>query len=124
MRRVLFMRILPWLMLFGGSRLLAAVPVDVSGVRAGPVTVTSTTESVTVHWRDEGNRAWSAEFSLEPKAPLISSIAVDGAPVVERARPFYQCTTGKRRRGWDEFFDFPPSHPDGTHTYAGELNLK
>jgi len=106
------------------SALHAAVPFDQSGVRAGPVTVTSTADAVTVHWSDEANRPWSAEFSLDPKAPLIRSIQVNGAAVVENARPFYQCTTGKRRGGWDEFFDFPPSHPDGTRSFSGELRLE
>src|SRR5260370_29310380 len=110
--------------LFVVSVLHAAVPFDGWGVRPGPVTVTSTTDVVTVHWNDEANRPWSAEFSLDPKAPLIRSIQVNGAAVVENARPFYQCTTGKRRGGWDEFFDFPPSHPGGTHSFSGELRLE
>jgi len=112
------------IVLFVLSALHAAVPFDQSGVRAGPVTVTSTADAVTVHWSDEANRPWSAEFSLDPKAPLIRSIQVNGAAVVENARPFYQCTTGKRRGGWDEFFDFPPSHPDGTRSFSGELRLE
>ena len=102
----------------------AAVPFDGSGVRPGPVAVTSTADVVTVRWRDEAQREWSAEFSLDPKAALIRSIAVNGAAVVENARPFYQCTTGKRRGGWDEFFDLPPSHPDGTRSFAGALQLQ
>lgn len=112
------------IVLFVLSALHAAVPFDQSGVRAGPVTVTSTADAVTVHWSDEANHPWSAEFSLDPKAPLIRSIQVNGAAVVENARPFYQCTTGKRRGGWDEFFDFPPSHPDGTRSFSGELRLE
>src|SRR5260370_4687126 len=110
--------------LFVVSVLHAAVPFDGSGVRPGPVTVTSTTDVVTVHWNDEANRPWSAEFSLDPKAPLIRSIQVNGAAVVENARPFYQCTTGKRRGGWDEFFDLPPPHPGGTRSCQGDLRLE
>ena len=106
------------------SALHAAVPFDQSGVRPGPVTVTSTADAVTVHWSDEAQRPWSAEFSLDPKGPLIRSIKANGASVVENARPFYQCTTGKRRGGWDEFFDFPPSHPDGTRSFSRELRLE
>ncbi|HZT31715.1 MAG TPA: hypothetical protein VFA33_17645 [Bryobacteraceae bacterium] len=101
-----------------------AVPLDLSGVRPGPVTVTSTAASATVHWSDEAGRAWTAEFSLDPQAPLITSIAMGGAPVVEHARPFYQCQTGKRRGGWDAFFDFPPSHPEGTRAFLGEFALQ
>src|SRR5438045_7122779 len=91
--------------------LQAAVPFDSSGVRPGPVTLTSTADSATAHWSDDANRAWTAEFSLEPRAALITAIKVNGALVVDHARPFYQCTTGKRRGGWDQFFDLPPSHP-------------
>ena len=115
------LRILTVLLL---CRLAAAVTLDVSGVRPGPVTVTSTASAATVRWNDEADRPWTAEFSLEPRAPLITAIAAGGARVIERARPFYQCTTGKRRGGWDAFFDFPPSHPDGTRTFLAEFNLK
>ena len=105
------------------SSLATAVTLDVAGVRPGPVMVSSTAASATVKWTDEANRPWTAEFSLDPRAPLITAISVNGASVIERARPFYQCTTGKRRGGWDAFFDFPPSHPEGTHTYQGTVTL-
>jgi hypothetical protein len=106
------------------GEIAGAVEIDLSGVRAGPATVNATAQAATVHWSDEANRPWTAEFSLDPRAPLITSIAVSGAPVIARARPFYQCTSGKRRGGWDEFFDFPPSHPDGTRTFLGQFTLK
>ena len=96
----------------------AAVQVDVSGVRPGPIAVETSATSLTVRWRDEGGQPWSAEFSLDAKAPLLTAIAHNGEPVIVRARPFYQCTTGKRRGGWDQFFDLPPSHPEGTHSYT------
>jgi hypothetical protein len=105
-------------------RFALAVPLDVSAVRPGPVTITTTPSSATVHWSDEANRPWTAEFSLDPKGPLVTTIAMSGAPVIEQARPFYQCTTGKRRGGWDAFFDFPPTHPEGTRTFQSEFNLK
>ncbi|HMC60072.1 MAG TPA: hypothetical protein VKJ01_12835, partial [Candidatus Solibacter sp.] len=73
--------------------LQAAVPLDIAGVRPGPVTVTSTPDSVTARWTDEANSAWTAEFSLDPKAALITAIKVNGAVVIDHARPFYQCTT-------------------------------
>jgi hypothetical protein len=97
----------------------AAVQVDVSAVKPGPIAVDFSPASLTVRWKDEAGRPWTAEFSLDPKAPLITAIAMDGAPVITRARPFFQCTTGKRRGGWDQFFDLPPSHPEGTHSYQG-----
>ena len=102
----------------------AAVQPDLSAVKQGPIAVESRPESLTVRWKDEGTGAWSAEFSLDPKGPLITAIALNRAPVITRARPFFQCTTGKRRGGWDQFFDLPPSHPEGTHSYQGVFALK
>jgi hypothetical protein len=46
-------------------------------------------------------------FSLDPTKPLITAINVDGNTIVEQARPYYRITTGKRKSGWDAFFDFP-----------------
>src|SRR5690349_3558528 len=100
-----------------------AVPVDLSGVRPGPVAVGSTGGSLVVTWPDEKARVWRAAFSLDPAQPLITSIALGGKPVVERARPLYWCSTGVRRGGWDQFFDFPPSHPQGTRRFIGDFHL-
>ena len=47
----------------------------------------------------------------------------NGKTVVQSAAPLYNCQTGKRRGGFDEFFDFPPSHPDGTRSFIGQLQL-
>src|SRR5260370_20760458 len=105
-------------------RLALGVSLDVSGVRPGPVSLPAPATWATVQWSDESDRPWTAEFSVDPKAPLITSIAVNGVAVIARARPFYQCSTGKRRGGWDAFFDFPPSHPEGTRSFLGEFNLK
>jgi hypothetical protein len=102
----------------------AAVPVDLSAVKQGPVTVDSGTTSLTVRWKDEAARPWTAEFSLDPKGPLLTAISSGGEPVITGARPFLQCTTGKRRGGWDQFFDLPPSHPEGTRSFQGEFALK
>ncbi|MCY4377680.1 MAG: hypothetical protein OXC31_28310, partial [Spirochaetaceae bacterium] len=101
-----------------------AVPLDVSGVRPGPATVTAAEDAVTVEWPDAADRDWRATFSLDPDRPLVESIAVDGVAVVSAVRPFYQVETGTRRRGWNAFFDFPPSHPDGTRHAQGELRLR
>jgi hypothetical protein len=95
------------------------VPLDVSDLRPGPVEVTAAEDAVTVEWPDAADRDWRATFSLDPDRPLIESIAVDGAVVVSGVRPFYQVETGTRRRGWNAFFDFPPSHPDGTRHAQG-----
>ena len=102
----------------------AAVPLDLSGVQTGPVTVTAVDETVVVAWPDETGRFWEAVFTLDPDRPLIQSISVGGASVVSNARPFYQGETGTRRRGWNAFFDYPPSHPDGTRSAQGVFVLR
>ncbi len=43
---------------------------------------------------------------------------------MEHVQPFYRAETGKRRGGWDAFFDFPPSHPDGTRSFFAEFQPK
>jgi len=101
----------------------AIVPVDVSGVRLGPITVIGYDKAVTVKWPAENNRIWTAEFSLDPEQPLITNISTDGKAIIERARPWYRVETGKRRGGWDEFFDFPPSHPEGTRSFNENFRL-
>jgi hypothetical protein len=101
-----------------------AVPFDSSGVRPGPVTVTSTAQTVTIRWADEAQRLWTAEFSLKPESALIKAIAVNGSTVIAQAQPYYLTTVGKRHGGWDAFFDFPPSDPAGTRTFHGKFTLK
>lgn len=94
----------------------------VLGLRAAAATgvkLERSEKSLAVTWPDETGRDWRAEFALDPKAPLITSIAVGGKRVVERANPVYRCNTGIRRGGWDEFFDLPPSHPQGTRAFWG-----
>ena len=99
----------------------ATVPVDISDVRPGPITVAMTAESITVRWPDEASRTWSAEFSLNTERPLITSIGMASAAVVRDAYPQYWVNTGKRRgrAGFDEFFDYPGSHPEGTRRFEG-----
>jgi hypothetical protein len=99
----------------------ATVPADTSGVRQGPVTVSATGETLTVRWPDEKSRTWIAEFSLDTAKPLITSIGPDGSAVLRNARPQYWASTGKRRgrAGFDEFFDFPGNHPEGTRRFEG-----
>ena len=102
----------------------AAVPLDMSEVRPGPVTVTETEDSVAVAWPDDTGRTWRATFSLEPDEPLIREIVVGSTTIVAKVRPYYDGETGTRRGGWNAFFDFPPSHPDGTHHAQGVFTLR
>jgi hypothetical protein len=100
------------------------IALDTSNVRPGPVRVQRVSGGLQVEWPDERGRTWTAQFSLDPRRPLITSIAVSGKIVLSGAQPFYRVETGKRRGGWDAFFDFPPSAPQGTRTFLGEFHLK
>ena len=101
-----------------------SVPLDLTAVRPGPITVVRSDNAVTVSWPDETKRIWRATFSLDPSQPLITSIGPEGEPVVRGARPFYRGETGKRRGGWYAFFDDPTSHPDGTRHVQSTFALR
>src|ERR1051326_127807 len=101
----------------------AIIPADLSGVRPGAVTVAATAQSLTVRWPDEASRIWIAEYSLDTAKPLITRIGLEGRVVVRNASPQYWTAMGKRRgrAGFDEFFDNPNTHPDGTRRYEASF---
>jgi hypothetical protein len=103
--------------------LAATVPFDSSGYIAGPIVLTSTADEISVTWPDESGRNWLARFSVDPARPLMVSISQGGTTVLEQANPVYRAGTGKRRGGWDQFFDFPESAPEGTHRVQGDFRL-
>ena len=98
------------------------ITADISGVRPGPIAVSSTSDSLLVTWRDGSLQRWEANFSLNTSKPLITSISVNGHMVVDRAVPEYRCTTGKRSGGWDAFFDDPADSADGTTTFVQQFH--
>src|SRR5579862_583289 len=100
----------------------AVIPIDTTGVKAGPILVSETPTSATVLWKDAASKQWSATFSLDDKQPLITAISVGGKKVIDRSNPVYRASTGKRRGGWDAFFDFPPTAPQGTRSFFGEFH--
>jgi hypothetical protein len=102
---------------------IAAVPFNITGPVPGSIGISSTADSVLVTWKDKAGRPCSAQFSLDAAKPLIASIAVNGKTVISRAQPVYRASTGKRRGGFDQFFDFPPSHPEGTRSFLGDFKL-
>ena len=102
----------------------ASVPLDLSEFRPGAIRVESAEESLTVTWPDESSKTWKAVFSLNPDEPLITSLGWGEEVLVSAGRPFYRCETGKRRRGRNAFFDYPPSHPDGTRSFQGAFSLR
>jgi hypothetical protein len=86
--------------------------------------VQSVSGALRVEWPDERGRTWAAQFALDPRKALIASIGVNGKTVLTSGQPFYRAETGKRRGGWDAFFDFPPSAPEGTRSFLGEFHPK
>jgi len=96
----------------------APIACNLSGVRPGPISVSATAEDLTVQWTDKANQHWETVFSLDSTKPLITSISGDGKKIVELAKPYFRITTGKRRGGWDAFFDFPPAAPEGTSQFV------
>jgi hypothetical protein len=118
------MRSLAAVIALASSALCAcAAPIrpDISAVTPGPVAVTAD-QALRVAWTDAANQHWQAVFSLDSAKPLITVISVDGRAIVEQARPYYRCTTGKRTGGWDAFFDFPPANPAGTRQFTQEFH--
>jgi hypothetical protein len=99
------------------------VPFDIAGSGHGGITVEKAPDAAIVHWKDADARPWTARFSLDPAKPLITAIDINGKTVIDRAQPVYRASTGKRRGGFDQFFDFPPSHPQGTRNFLGEFHL-
>jgi hypothetical protein len=95
---------------------------DLTGVRPGPITVTTSGNALQVSVDDHDSHHWITTFSLEQGKPLITSIAVDGRNIVTAANPIYSCATGKRSGGWDAFFDFPPANPAGTQRFMQQFH--
>ena len=117
-------RVSALLLSFGASVVLRAEPIkaDISAVKAGPVRVATNNNELTARWNDGDGREWAAVFALDTTLPLITSIAVNGHSVIEKATPYYHCSTGKRTGGWDAFFDFPPAAPGGTRSDLQRLH--
>jgi hypothetical protein len=106
------------------ASMAASVPLDLTGVRPGPAGVEREQDSVHITWPDDAGRRWRATFSLDPALPLLTSIATNGVVVVSNARPFLDGETGKRRGGWNAFFDYPGSHPEGTRRAQAVFRLR
>jgi hypothetical protein len=102
---------------FHATTFAETVTADISGVKPGPIEVSASEAALTVHWADAQKQQWIVSFALDNKLPLITSIAVNGHAVVEKASPVYRCTTGTRTGGWDAFFDFPPARSQGTRNF-------
>ncbi len=100
------------------------VPLEVSPGIGPEIAVASDAATVSVNWKDEAQREWAAVFRRDPGKAPIAAVRLNGRDVLRDARPFYRAETGKRRKGWNAFFDYPPAHPEGTQAWQGRLDLK
>jgi hypothetical protein len=101
----------------------ATVPFDIVASSGASILVDAAPDFARVRWQDGAGRPCTAQFSLDPAKPLITLVAVNGKDVITRASPIYRASTGKRRGGFDQFFDFPPSHPAGTRSFLGDFKM-
>ena len=78
-----------------------------------------------VVWPGENGRALRVRFNMADLNLLIREIGVSKAstfvPILENASPQYMSFTGKRRGGWDNFFDHPPGRRDEIRTFDSSL---
>jgi hypothetical protein len=113
------LRIALWLLcLFPAD---AAILIDISGVRPGPISARGVADGLIVSWADEKGASWAIEFRADGNPQVLRRISVGGKSVIENAQPVYFADTGIRRGGWDQFFDFPPSHPAGIRRFQQEF---
>jgi hypothetical protein len=97
----------------------SARPVDISGFHTGAVTLERRSSDLHVCWPDEKARRWCADFRTDGNPEVIRDISLEGREVISGGRPVYWVDTGVRRGGWDQFFDFPGSAPQGIHRFEG-----
>ena len=121
MKAFLSLALFVWL---GACPCKGLIPVDISAIKPGPIHVSSSATSLQIDWSDSLGKKWKANFSLDASKALITYITVDGHMVVDRGIPVYRCTTGKRKGGWDAFFDDPIHDHDGSRTYLQEFHPK
>jgi len=102
-----------------GVRAESALPVDISGFQAGAVTLEQRPSAIQLCWPDEKNRRWCADFDTSGHPEVVRAISLNGVEMITGGRPVYWIDTGVRRGGFDQFFDFPGSAPEGIHRFEG-----
>ncbi len=95
---------------------------DLTRVKHGPIAVVTSGTALTVSWEDGDAQHWQAVFSLDSAKPLITAITADGKLIVDRANPVFRLSAGKRKGGWDAFFDIPPADPAGTRRFTQQFH--
>jgi hypothetical protein len=99
-----------------------AITADLSSIKPGPIGVVASATSITVDWDDGIAQHWQAVFSLDSTKPLVTAVTADGNLIVDRANPVFRLSAGKRKGGWDAFFDIPPDDPAGTRRFAQQFH--
>ena len=123
MRLAWFSIFVPALLVMPAIAAAVSVPIDLTGFSPGSVEVEKQDNSLVVRWPDESSKMWQIVFSRDPNQPLITTVSFEQIVVMRWGRPYYRAETGKRRKGWNAFFDYPPSHEDGTRSFQGKFQL-
>ncbi len=120
-----------WLLLFSAglyTPICAAVRIDLSAYRVSPdFQVATDGDTLIVNWLGENNVSWRMCLNLADPAKLIAELShtVSSASkrkvILKNAAPAFSVYTGKRRGGWDNFFDSPSSRPHEITEYFSKL---
>lgn len=76
---------------------------------------------LTATWTGERQQALRLQLNLAEPEKLIAELSVAGHVLLRDAAPAYSVYTGKRRGGWDNFFDTPSSRPHETREFTSTL---
>lgn len=102
----------------------AAVPVDQSLYRESAVLrATSANDRLTIDWTGENDQPLRLALNLAVPEQLIAELTVAGRPLLRNAAPAYWIYTGKRRGGWDNFFDTPSMRPHEVREFSSTLRV-
>ena len=108
------------------------IPIDFSSWRASTYfQLQRTGDFLIVNWHGERKVSLQLSFNLKDPEKLIAELSHAASPtatarqiILKDAAPAYRITVGKRRGGWDNFFDSPATRPHEITEYTSKLLLK
>src|SRR5437899_3082999 len=117
-----------WLLVLFPPISFGATPiwVDFSGYdKSCGIQVTQDGPLLQVVWPGDRDQALRFRFNLGDMSALVRDISISKAstfaPILENVSPQYMSYVGKRRGGWDNFFDTPPIHRAEIRTFDSSL---
>ncbi|MBA3439257.1 MAG: hypothetical protein H0T92_05245 [Pyrinomonadaceae bacterium] len=120
------------LVMFVPVRSQEVVPIDLSAYReSSDFRVTHNGNLLTVNWSGENKAALRLSFNLADAEKLIAELSHAASPssagrkiILKDAAPAYWVYMGKRRGGWDNFFDRPSSRPHEVNEHFSRLIIE